>query len=113
VNLLDTLHRKNLLPGFDDREDNESSIDECTKQLTLIFKNTQKQIRIYEDKNSESITGNSNLTKSNQEKKLHQNVVCSLASKLSHLSGEFRKSQSNYLASTLRIYMFDIIMSLL
>jgi len=79
-------HKKHLLPGFDDRQDEEHGIEILTGDITKLFRQSQAKIQqIGEDK----------LTA--EEKKLKKNVQTALATQLQELSVTFRQNQKSYL----------------
>ncbi|ORZ33686.1 t-SNARE [Catenaria anguillulae PL171] len=97
LNHLDALHKKHLLPGFDDRADTSVAIEQATSAVTTMFRQCQKQIKQFEAApRSQRAPGQAPL--SPQELKLHKNVASSLATRVSALSTQFRKGQSNYMA---------------
>ncbi|KAI8991395.1 t-SNARE [Mycotypha africana] len=81
------MHRKHLLPGFDDRSSDEAAIESLTQEITNEFyriKREIQQIRV-------------GRTSSDQEDKLARNIKTSLATKVQDVSSKFRKQQSSYL----------------
>lgn len=78
---LETAHKKNLLPGFDDTGLNEASIDRLAESISKMFRDTESSIK--------SIKNDSKVTK---------NVQQALASQCLGLSSQFRKIQSSYLS---------------
>ncbi|KAI9188050.1 t-SNARE affecting a late Golgi compartment protein 2 [Blastocladiella emersonii ATCC 22665] len=100
LNNLETLQKKHLLPGFDDRSDTEASIDAATHGVTTMFKQCQKQIKAFEANHQAAAVAarKRGAPMSQQELKLHQNVTSSLAARVSTLSTQFRKGQSNYVS---------------
>ncbi|KAJ1508983.1 hypothetical protein HMI54_009661 [Coelomomyces lativittatus] len=88
---LETMHRRHLLPGFDDRHAEVAQIDEATRHITGLFKKIQQHMQQFEQySQSKSL--------SHQELVLHQNVSSSLACKIQQHTSEFRKMQSNYMS---------------
>jgi len=85
---LTELHRKHLLPGFDNREDQERAIEIATGEITKIFRLSQERIK--------SIGVGSTLT-AEEEKQMKANIQSSLATQLQELSLSFRKAQKTYL----------------
>ena len=85
---MDSLYKKTALPGFDDRNNHEQTIDDTTEELTKMFQIGQKKIKDL-----------SRLGISEQSEALSKNLQNSLACKLQDLSSIFRKSQSKYLKS--------------
>ncbi|KAJ1515125.1 hypothetical protein HMI56_006540 [Coelomomyces lativittatus] len=85
------MHRRHLLPGFDDRHAEVAQIDEATRHITGLFKKIQQHMQQFEQySQSKSL--------SHQELVLHQNVSSSLACKIQQHTSEFRKMQSNYMS---------------
>ncbi|KAI8823970.1 t-SNARE [Fimicolochytrium jonesii] len=90
---LDALHKKHLLPGFDDQMSDEQSIDRLTTAITDMFRDCERKVkRIALESNNDTFGG-----AGRQNQALARNIQTSLATKLQELSGSFRKSQSNYL----------------
>ncbi|KAG0174745.1 hypothetical protein DFQ30_002938 [Apophysomyces sp. BC1015] len=84
------MHRKHLLPGFDDRSSDEAAIEQLTDDITNEFFRIKRGIqRIHVD----AVSG------SQQDESLARNVQTSLATKLQEVSTSFRKLQSSYLQS--------------
>lgn len=88
---LTDLHKKHLLPGFDDRTDEEHAVEILTADITKLFH--QAQVKTKKIGSDEKLTG--------EEKKVKANIQSALASKLQELSQTFRKNQKAYL-QTLR-----------
>jgi len=88
---LSELHKKHLLPGFDDRTDEEHAVEILTADITKLFH--QSQVKIKRIGADDKLTG--------EEKTIKTNIQSSLASKLQELSVQFRKNQKSYL-QTLR-----------
>jgi len=88
---LTELHKKHLLPGFDDRTDEEHAVEIMTADITKIFH--QAQVKTKRIGSDEKLTG--------EEKQVKANIQSALASKLQELSQTFRKNQKSYL-QTLR-----------
>lgn len=82
---LESLHRKHLLPGFDDRGGEEYSIEKTSDEIMNLFSSCQKKIK--------SIPNSSN----NQATIVGKNIQTSLATKLQETSASFKKVQSDYL----------------
>ncbi|CEG65818.1 hypothetical protein RMATCC62417_02518 [Rhizopus microsporus] len=81
------MHRKHLLPGFDDRSSDEAAIETLTTEITNEFYRIKRDIqRIGVGKNA-----------SNQESVITRNIQTSLATKVQEVSSSFRKIQSSYL----------------
>jgi len=85
------LHKKHLLPGFDDRTDEEHAVEIITADITKLFH--QSQVKIKKIGSDEKLSG--------EERAIKTNIQSSLASKLQDLSVQFRKNQKSYL-QTLR-----------
>ena len=86
ISFLESLHRKHLLPGFDDRGGEEYSIEKTSNEIMTMFSNCQKKIK--------NIPGSSQ----NQAKIVGKNIQTSLATKLQETSSTFKKIQSDYLS---------------
>ncbi|KAJ3415018.1 hypothetical protein HDV05_005663 [Chytridiales sp. JEL 0842] len=89
---LEGLHRKHLLPGFDDRIGDEQSIERLTSQISNMFQGCQRTIKRVENEARSSANGSA------QVAAFGKNLQISLASKLQDVSGIFRKTQSAYLS---------------
>lgn len=85
ITFLESLHRKHLLPGFDDRGGEEYSIEKTSDEIMNLFTSCQKKIK--------SIPVSSN----NQATIVGKNIQTSLATKLQEISTLFKKIQSDYL----------------
>ncbi|KAG5460151.1 MAG: t-SNARE [Olpidium bornovanus] len=92
ISKLAGMHKKHLLPGFDDRSVDEASIEALTDEITSSFHECQKRIK---DIGSRAQTS----SYTPQELKMCKNVQTSLGSKVQELLTTFRKSQSDYLKS--------------
>jgi len=91
MNDLSELHKKHLLPGFDDRTDEEHAVEIMTADITKLFHQAQAKIkRVGVDEKL-----------SQEEKKIKVNIQSALATKVQDLSHQFRKNQKSYL-QTLR-----------
>ncbi|KAI9341267.1 t-SNARE [Zopfochytrium polystomum] len=90
---LDALHKKHLLPGFDDRIGDEQSIERMTGQITAMFTKCQRKIKRIEDETRQAADSGSR-----QAAVLGKNIQTSLAVKLQEVSSAFRKAQGAYLA---------------
>jgi len=88
---LTELHKKHLLPGFDDRTDEEHAVEIITADITKLFH--QSQMKIKRIGTEEKL--------SQEERKVKTNIQSALASKIQDLSQQFRKNQKAYL-QTLR-----------
>jgi len=80
-------HKKHLLPGFDDRQDEEHAIEILTGDVTKLFHQCQTKIK--------QIGSEGKL--SSEQKTMKSNVQSTLASQLQELSVTFRQSQKAYL----------------
>ncbi|TPX64843.1 hypothetical protein SpCBS45565_g05611 [Spizellomyces sp. 'palustris'] len=88
---LEALHKKHLLPGFDDRLGEEQSIERLTTNITDMFRECERKVkRIANESQYAPAT-------SKQNQVLARNIQTSLATKMQDLSSAFRKTQSNYL----------------
>lgn len=85
------LHKKHLLPTFDDNSNEEHAVEILTADITKIFHQAQMKIKRI---------GNEEKLKS-EEKAIKGNIQSALASKVQELSIQFRKNQKSYL-QTLR-----------
>lgn len=79
-------HKKHLLPGFDDRQDEVQAIEILTSEITRLFAQAQGKIK-----------GMSRFPLGAQEKSMRENIQSTLASKLQEYSMDFRKAQKRYL----------------
>ncbi|KAG0052341.1 hypothetical protein BGZ83_002734 [Gryganskiella cystojenkinii] len=89
VQKLDAMHKKHLLPGFDDRIQEEKDIERLTDEITQQFHNCQRRIK--------RIHAESRQSDSNQEQIMSRNVQMSLAQKVQETSGIFRQKQNAYM----------------
>ncbi|ANB15928.1 Tlg2p [Sugiyamaella lignohabitans] len=89
ISQLDTLHRKNALPGFDDRTYEEEQIEKLTFEITSGLHECQSLIKKFD--------AMSNSGGSTAEVKMSSNMKISMATKVQATSSTFRKMQSNYL----------------
>ncbi|RGB35608.1 t-SNARE [Rhizophagus diaphanus] len=87
---LESLHKKHILPGFDDRTKEEKEIERLTDEITHLFQQCQSKIKRIANESLSSIAPN-------QERAMSKNIQTSLASKLQELSSSFRKQQASYL----------------
>ncbi|ORX55541.1 t-SNARE [Hesseltinella vesiculosa] len=86
VTKLDAMHRKHLLPGFDDRSSDEAAIERLTSDITDEFFRIKRNIqKIYVEGSKQ------------QDAQLAKNIQISLATKVQDVSSTFRKKQSSYL----------------
>ena len=88
VTLIETLYKKTALPGFNDRNAEDHSIDDVTEELTKLFQTTQRKIK---DLSKFGI--------SQQSEVLSKNIQNSLATRTQDLSNSFRKAQGKYMKS--------------
>ncbi|KAG1421321.1 hypothetical protein G6F58_003781 [Rhizopus delemar] len=87
VTRLKGMHRKHLLPGFEDKSSDEAAIEALTMEITNEFYRIKQQIqRIRVGRNA-----------SDQEDTITRNIQTSLATKVQDVSSQFRKIQSSYL----------------
>ncbi|CAO3661324.1 unnamed protein product [Umbelopsis ramanniana] len=89
INRLDGMHRKHLLPGFDDRSSDKAAIEELTEGITMQFHSAKNKIKRI---GTEGKRGTSQ-----HEQQMSINIQTSLASKVQEISSSFRKKQSAYL----------------
>ncbi|KAG0033683.1 hypothetical protein BGZ81_007681 [Podila clonocystis] len=89
VQKLDAMHKKHLLPGFDDRIQEERDIERLTDEITQQFHTCQRWIK--------RINNESRQSSSNQEQVMSRNVQVSLAQKVQDASGVFRQKQNAYM----------------
>lgn len=80
-------HKKHLLPGFDDRQDEEHAIEILTGDITKLFHQSQTKIK--------QIGNEGKLTP--EHKVMKANIQSTLASQLQDLSVTFKQSQKAYL----------------
>lgn len=92
ISRLALLHKKNALPGFDDRAIEEQQIEQLTYEVTSLLHKCQSLIKNFE------VTADSTSATSS-EIKMAKNMTISLATKVQAVSTDFRKMQSNYLRS--------------
>ena len=85
---MESLYKKTALPGFDDRNGQEQSIDDLTEELTKLFQTSQRKIKDL-----------SRMGISQQSDTMSKNIQNSLALRMQELSTTFRKSQGKYLKS--------------
>ncbi|XP_067929205.1 syntaxin-16-like [Watersipora subatra] len=87
---LSSLHTRHLnRPSLDDSIDEEKVIERQTSGITKMFQECQSLVHRLNTKISRC--------SSPQQSKLARNVMASIARELQDLSGEFRRSQSDYL----------------
>ncbi|KAI8374248.1 t-SNARE [Radiomyces spectabilis] len=87
ISQLEGMHRKHLLPGFDDRSSDEEAIERMTSEITSEFYRIKRDIQRIEPENQQG----------EQDVALAKNIQISLATKVQELSSSFRKQQSSYL----------------
>ncbi|KAJ2707182.1 Integral membrane protein SED5 [Coemansia sp. IMI 203386] len=86
IKRLETMHKRHLLPGFDDRREEEREINTLTHDITRQFQSCGELVRSiaqYQAFGQEQVVG--------------KNIQSSLALRLQERSAEFRTSQSKYL----------------
>lgn len=86
---LQILHRKNALPGFDDRTSEEKEIEQLTYTITTEVHECQSLIKQFELMAAKGT--------STEEERMARNMKVALATKVQATSGKFRKLQSSYL----------------
>ena len=91
--VLDKLHNKHVLPGFDDSRHEEGEIERLTSAITADFHRCQDKIQRVGHMMGEPGT-------SGAEQAMARNIQVSLAAKVQDASTLFRKKQSAYLKST-------------
>ncbi|KAI8140528.1 t-SNARE [Fennellomyces sp. T-0311] len=89
VTRLQGMHRKHLLPGFDDRSSDEAAIEHLTTEITNEFYRIKRDIQ--------RIHSMDRAGTSEQESLMARNIQTSLATKVQEVSTSFRKMQSTYL----------------
>ncbi|KAF9585056.1 hypothetical protein BGW38_004073 [Lunasporangiospora selenospora] len=89
VQRLDGMHKKHLLPGFDDRVQEERDIERLTDEITQQFQGCQNRIK--------RVNTESRQSSSNQEQVMSRNVQMSLAQKVQDASASFRQKQNTYM----------------
>ena len=88
VQILSEMHKKHLIPNFENKDEEERLINEKTDEITQNIILCQRKIQ------------NMGVTNENtQSNKLKKNIQVSLATKIQDLSQLFRKTQSSYLSS--------------
>lgn len=106
------MHKKHLLPGFDDREAEEMAIQLLTGEITQLMHKCQQRVvklgQLKQGISEEQLRSPATcflyrvsvvwLTCGNC--RLKQNMRLSLAGELQELSASFRNSQKSYLKST-------------
>ncbi|KAF9921555.1 hypothetical protein FBU30_008390 [Linnemannia zychae] len=89
IQKLDVMHKKHLLPGFNDRIQEERDIERLTDEITQQFHGCQRRIK--------QINAESRHSSSNQEQIMSRNVQMSLAQKVQEASTTFRQKQNTYM----------------
>ncbi|KAK3824591.1 MAG: t-SNARE [Benniella sp.] len=89
IQKLDGMHKKHLLPGFDDRVQEEREIERLTDEITQQFHGCQRRIK--------QIHSDSRHSNSNQEQVMSRNIQMSLAQKVQEVSGVFQQKQKSYM----------------
>ncbi|KAG0198566.1 hypothetical protein BGX28_007989 [Mortierella sp. GBA30] len=89
IHKLDAMHKKHLLPGFDDRIQEERDIERLTDEITQQFHASQRRIK--------RINTESRQSSSSQEQIMSRNVQMSLAQKVQDASAIFRQKQNTYM----------------
>uniref|UniRef100_K3X8E8 t-SNARE coiled-coil homology domain-containing protein n=1 Tax=Globisporangium ultimum (strain ATCC 200006 / CBS 805.95 / DAOM BR144) TaxID=431595 RepID=K3X8E8_GLOUD len=85
---LNKLHTKRLMVRFDGSESkHEQEIEEVTQQITSEFRNAERGLQKMASRDDQSAA----------DAKTRQNVQRALATQLQSLSGEFRRTQKEYL----------------
>ncbi|KAF8466627.1 t-SNARE [Kalaharituber pfeilii] len=87
---LDKLHQKHVLPGFDDKTEEEGEIEHLTTEITTHFHECQNAI-----KKIERLAKQGRMSAA--EEAMSKNIRFSLAAKVQEASTTFRKKQSAYL----------------
>ncbi|ELR17917.1 syntaxinlike t-SNARE protein TLG2, putative [Acanthamoeba castellanii str. Neff] len=87
---LDGMHKKHLLPGFDDRDAEEIAIQLLTGEITQLMQKCQQRV---------VKLGNIKKGISDEQLRLKQNIRLSLAGELQELSSVFRQSRGGALHS--------------
>lgn len=91
ISHLDSLHKKNALPGFDDRTDQEAEIEQLTYTITQELHSCQNIMKRFDAMTRDVSRA--------AEMKMAANMKISLATKIQETSTVFRKMQSSYLKS--------------
>lgn len=87
---LESLQQNHLLPGFEERSDEERQISELSRNITLLLQRSEEKIRLLAPQRSDT-----NI--SSEEKLLRTNAQKYFASRLQELSLSFRRNQKEYL----------------
>ena len=93
IGQLNTLYKKNLLPGFNDRTSDEEEIEQLNYTITKTFQSCYVLIKKFEflQKNSRK------LNYSDNEVMMIENLKKNYALRIQNLSSNFRKLQNNYI----------------
>ncbi|KAJ2774149.1 Integral membrane protein SED5 [Coemansia nantahalensis] len=86
IRRLNALHKKHLLPGFDDRSAEEHEIRQLTQQITAQFQSCGALVRTVAQHPAHG-----------QEQVVGRNIQSSLAQRLQERSQEFRHAQAAYM----------------
>jgi len=87
IKVLSEMHKKHLIPNFENKEREERLINNKTDEITQSIVMCQRKIQ------NMGVT-----TENSQTNKLKKNIQVSLATKVQDLSQLFRKAQSTYLS---------------
>lgn len=87
--VLEPMHKKHALPGFEDRTAEEKEIERLTSQITTLFHKCSNLIKKVEKAASSG---------RDVDRIMSRNVTQAIAAKVSTENGKFRKGQSAYLA---------------
>jgi len=87
IQILSEMHKKHLIPNFENKEKEERLINNKTDEITQSIVMCQRKIK------NMCVT-----TENSQSNKLKKNIQMSLATKIQDLSQLFRKTQSTYLS---------------
>lgn len=90
ITQVESMHKKNLLPGFDESEKERLQIDLLTQQISSQFTAIQKRIK--------AIGEETKYKQTHEEQIMGKNAMTMLAISLQDLSSRFRQSQSAYLS---------------
>ena len=98
--MLDRLHQKHVLPGFDDEEakkTEEREIERLTQDITKGFHECHRRVKRIEAMVREANAQGRGITRA--EETMAKNIQIDLASRIQEASAGFRKRQSAYLKS--------------
>eukprot|EP00871_Galdieria_phlegrea_P001135 jgi/Galph1/2021/GphlegSOOS_G686.1 len=87
---LETLQQSHLLPGFEERSEEEQKISQLSRDSTLLLQRCEEKIR-------QLAAPKEDMTVSSDERILRNNAQKYFASKIQELSLSFRKNQKEYL----------------